>query len=1011
MRIYVRMEPLSRPVAFDVEPSLSVAELRERLGVEALFPSPALARRGGDGHGGKQGSSSCLLGAQRNGATAVAQRVPLDDAAPISALVQPHATITVGRRHPLAAATAADWRRSPTEVSTKSRLSVEGSGLVQWQLSKHPTPLVTSSVHGSFPPTATAPCISSEGAATAVEEDEATPLQSVRSDSPLPSLELHLPTQLPSDLLGEDWDDLSLIEDCDDTATNRSERGWSLASEIVHEVLRNEALSCSDEEELKLPFRIACRHTNSGEVINRRCSDEAELQNLLCLVLSKPTGLNASYPGLWTARLDAAGLCKAFTLLCSRVEGAAQQLVEAAAEGLQALAAGPMEDLLQRDQLRALAVYLCLPVHRTTQPGRHSRSILSSIAHMVTRMPAAGRAAFRDLVADECGDVRVLRDFLVPHVRSLADDAIRHVGQQPWLSGPLWEVVSQLQLQRSLWEAVLLLQVLASASEHAALLLRPGVTGGAASSSGAGQAVSPEGAAGPVSHEDSTGSSNASGLWCAAGGGGSLWSSQPGFTSRSNVSLLDLSAFHLQSLADGSIPPEMEFWLFQEHAQFHQITPAEVVDEPSWSDAAGMLPHRFCSFMAHSNLVPIAFKQRVLQVENILRQRLSQEQVLWPQAHVVLGGGQADPAAFYFMLGVNRQSLLSDTFAQMYNASPVDLRRPLRVEFTGEEAIDEGGVMREFFRLISSELFAPTAGLFFEAEDSRRLWFSPVLGEGRQLEDYWMVGVIVALAVYNNHPGMDVPLPSALFRKLKEQPTTHEDLVQLFPAQARSLEAILSWTPTGAVDCEAAALEADREFQEVFCLSYCFSTGNAADEVPLCEGGIDRPVRYRDREDFAGRVHEYLLHSSVQPQFESFSRGFRRVCNSPLFEVLSPEELEAIVAGEKDLDFSRLRQAVQYEGYSPTDPYVESLWAVLEGFSMPRRRRFLAFCTGSDVAPAGGLQDLHLQVQRHGEEPTMRLPVAHTCFNLLLLPRYSSPEKLRMMLVTAMEWTEGFGLQ
>jgi len=126
-----------------------------------------------------------------------------------------------------------------------------------------------------------------------------------------------------------------------------------------------------------------------------------------------------------------------------------------------------------------------------------------------------------------------------------------------------------------------------------------------------------------------------------------------------SVGLLDATAFHLASLAEGFIPPEVEFWLFQEHAQFHQITPSEVVDAPSWSDAAGMLPHRFCSFMAHAKLVPIPFKQRVLQVENVLRQRLSQE-----QAEMVLGGGRADPAAYYFMLNVSRQNLLRDAFTQ-----------------------------------------------------------------------------------------------------------------------------------------------------------------------------------------------------------------------------------------------------------------------------------------------------------------------------------------------------------
>jgi len=283
-----------------------------------------------------------------------------------------------------------------------------------------------------------------------------------------------------------------------------------------------------------------------------------------------------------------------------------------------------------------------------------------------------------------------------------------------------------------------------------------------------------------------------------------------------------------------------------------------------------------------------------------------------------------------------------------------------------------------------------------------------------------MVGIIVALAVYNNHPGLDVPLPLALFKMLKEEPTTRKDLAQLFPSHARSLEAIMSWTPTKPVDSEAAAEAADAEFVDTFCLSYCLSAPSRAGassasnlplDVPLCEGGADRLVLYRDRETFAARVHEYLLYTSVQPQFESFARGFRRVCNSPLFDVLSAEELKAIVSGDKDLDFSRLRQGAQYEGYSPTEPYIESLWTVLKAFSVLRRRRFLAFCTGSDVSPAGGLQDLRLLVQRHGEEPTMRLPVAHTCFNLLLLPRYSSMEKLRAMLITAVDWTEGFGLQ
>jgi len=542
---------------------------------------------------------------------------------------------------------------------------------------------------------------------------------------------------------------------------------------------------------------------------------ESELGRVLLNGLATPSVLNASfcYPGLRSSRLDSAGLCRGMAALCGQGNSIGQQLLDAAAEGLHALARGHVEDLTHRDQLRAVAVYLMLPANRHAQgTGSRRRPLLASIAHLVARMSGVGRTALRDLLADECGDVRVLRDFLVPNVRALAEDTIRALGQQQWLAGQLWEVVAQLQLQRPLWEAVLLLQVLASASEQAARLLEVDVRG-----------------------EEAAAAISASGSGSLAAQFVSASLSVP-VGGRANIGLVDSSVFQLTALAEGCIPPEVDFWLFQEHALFHQITPSEVVQEPWWCDAAGMLPRRFCSFMSHANLVPTTFKQRVLQVENVLRQRLSQEQVMWPRVESVLGGGRADLSQLYFILSVSRQNLLRDTFAQMYFASPVDLRRPLRVEFTGEEAVDEGGVMREFFRLLVSELFAPDAGLFYEVEGSRRLWFCPILGAGRQLEDYWMVGVIVALAVYNNHPGLDLPLPSALFKKLKEQPTSPEDLAQLFPSHARSLEAIRAWVPSQEVTSDAGADKADKEFMDTFGLSFCWSG-------PSMDGGVLKRFR------------------------------------------------------------------------------------------------------------------------------------------------------------------------
>lgn len=39
-----------------------------------------------------------------------------------------------------------------------------------------------------------------------------------------------------------------------------------------------------------------------------------------------------------------------------------------------------------------------------------------------------------------------------------------------------------------------------------------------------------------------------------------------------------------------------------------------------------------------------------------------------------------------------------------------------------------------------------------------------------------------------------------------------------------------------------------------------------------------------------------------------------------------------------------------------------------------------------------------------------RLPIAHTCFNVLLLPDYSTIEKLQDRLLKAINYSKGFGM-
>lgn len=449
------------------------------------------------------------------------------------------------------------------------------------------------------------------------------------------------------------------------------------------------------------------------------------------------------------------------------------------------------------------------------------------------------------------------------------------------------------------------------------------------------------------------------------------------------------------------------------------IEPGTLCTDIDWEvDSSGQLPAPFMSFMANGNLVPVSFKQEVLQAENLVRQQQEQQRQVFTGAGGMItilpwGDIQVPVAALFFMLQVRRDQLLHDTFVALQEAaenSPEDLWRPLKVKFDDEEGVDEGGVAKEYFRLLFQQLFSPEYGMYKTDPESRYLWFDP--GSLNDRADFWMVGAVIGLAVYNNIPGLDVNFPPALFNKIKDQPLTMEDFGRVFPAHATSIQAVLDWP----IPTDLSEAEADQLFQDTFCLdfsvSYDFFGATRTDNL-LPDEVTPSPVSLSRRGEFAEAYKEWFLTTGVKTPFEEFHRGFNQVCSSPVFKCLSAAELEAIVCGEKDLNFEHLQKGAQIiESEIPyQDGYLDDFWDILLSSDEMRKRQFLNFVTSSDLAPVGGLERLELKIQRNGGEPTNQLPTSHTCFNLLMLPEYESKEKLRKLLLLAIENAEGFGLQ
>eukprot|EP00438_Fugacium_kawagutii_P010039 Skav212671 [mRNA] locus=scaffold1227:680479:692936:- [translate_table: standard] len=124
-------------------------------------------------------------------------------------------------------------------------------------------------------------------------------------------------------------------------------------------------------------------------------------------------------------------------------------------------------------------------------------------------------------------------------------------------------------------------------------------------------------------------------------------------------------------------------------------------------------------------------------------------------------------------------------------------------------------------------------------------------------------------------------------------------------------------------------------------------------------------------------------------------------------------QLEKIVCGGAEkVDVNAIKSGSEIEGWTEEEEsdYLPWFWEVLASFSPAEKVQFVVFCTASDRVPLRGWQALGLIVQKNGVGDD-RLPSAYTCFSQLLLPRFSSKEKLRSGLLLAIANSEGFGLR
>ncbi|XP_032805642.1 putative E3 ubiquitin-protein ligase HERC4 isoform X1 [Petromyzon marinus] len=355
-----------------------------------------------------------------------------------------------------------------------------------------------------------------------------------------------------------------------------------------------------------------------------------------------------------------------------------------------------------------------------------------------------------------------------------------------------------------------------------------------------------------------------------------------------------------------------------------------------------------------------------------------------------------DPENPCLVLMVRRDNIVGDTLEMLRKqAKNLDFKKPLKVIFYGEDAVDAGGVRKEFFLLIMKDLLDPKYGLFKYYEESRLIWFSQQTFEDSNL--FNLIGLICGLAIYNSTI-VDLNFPLALYKKLLKVEPTLEDLKELMPDVGRSLQQLLDYP--------------DDDVEETFCLNFtvAFENFGAMEVKELVPGGSDMVVNNANRQDFVNAYVDYIFNKSVQQLFEAFHTGFHKVCGGKVLQLFQPSELMAMVIGNTDYDWAELEKNTEYKGeYWAGHPTIKSFWEVFHELDLELKKKFLLFLTGSDRIPILGMKSLKIVIQPTGGGEQF-LPVAHTCFNLLDLPKFSGKAQLREKLLQSITHYQGFSL-
>ncbi|XP_034541613.1 NEDD4-like E3 ubiquitin-protein ligase WWP2 isoform X1 [Notolabrus celidotus] len=352
-------------------------------------------------------------------------------------------------------------------------------------------------------------------------------------------------------------------------------------------------------------------------------------------------------------------------------------------------------------------------------------------------------------------------------------------------------------------------------------------------------------------------------------------------------------------------------------------------------------------------------------------------------------------------ISVSRQTLFEDSFQQIMNVKPYDLRRRLYIIMRGEEGLDYGGIAREWFFLLSHEVLNPMYCLFeYAGKNNYCLQINPASSINPDHLTYFrFIGRFIAMALYHGK-FIDTGFTLPFYKRMLDKKPTLKDLESIDPEFYNSI----MWVKENNLEECGVELYFAQDMEILGKVS----------THQLKDDGENELVTEENKEEYISLLTDWRFTRGVEEQTKAFLDGFNEVVPLEWLRYFDEKELELMLCGMQEIDMSDWQKNTIYRHYTKNSKQIHWFWQVVKEMDNEKRIRLLQFVTGTCRLPVGGFAELigsngpqKFCIDKVGKETW--LPRSHTCFNRLDLPPYRSLEQLREKLLFAIEETEGFG--